>query len=86
MRETTEAPLTTLKEFKTSAAQMGGIVCAATVAWLLHQEKATVKQSSYEFSPGICPKECGRGPLVEDSLVDDTQIELLCHQMKQCLA
>lgn len=61
-------------------------MCTATVAWLLHQEKATVEQSSYEFSPGICPKECGRGPLVEDPLVDDTKIELLCHRTKQCLA
>lgn len=47
-------------------------VCTATVAWHLHQEKATVEQSSNEFSPWIGPKECGRGQLVEDSLVDDT--------------
>lgn len=28
MRETTKTPPTTLKEFKSSAAQMGGTVCA----------------------------------------------------------
>ena len=39
VREATKTPMTTLKELKSSAAEMGETLHTATAAWVLHQLK-----------------------------------------------